>query len=417
MNRSTIIRRDAELLFDEINQHTQIGDGITRPSYGAEESKAMAVVERWANEMGLRTSTDGAGNLHCVYEGSGGKEIVTGSHLDSVPHGGKYDGVAGVVAGLLAIKLRLNDANVAPPMRLIVFRGEESAWFGKCYLGSLGMLGLLTYDDMKRRSAADGETLGRRIAHRGGFEECANNNPPVASLDPKTIDRFIEVHIEQGPVLHTLGSPLGIVDSIRGNYRYKGAEIRGEAGHSGTTPNSQRKDAILGFADLMQRLEQGAKVFEEDLVMTCGVAGTDPERHGPTTIPDLVKFDLEFRSNSETTLETFDRFYRGSTDDVITERRLPNGLLGMRTKTPAARMDPEVRADLLRCAHLTLDTEEPVHLPSGAGHDAAVFALLGVPTGMIFIRNEHGSHNPKESMRLDDFLLATGVLYRAMGGK
>jgi len=224
------------------------------------------------------------------------------------------------------------------------------------------------------------------------------------------------VHIEQGPVLHTLGAPVGIVDSIRGNYRCRGAEIRGEAGHSGTTPNDQRKDAVLAFADLMHRLEQGTKVFGDDLVMTCGVAGTDPARHGPTTIADLVKFDLEFRSSSEVTLELFYRFYRASTEAVLAQRRLPNGLFGVLTKTLAAHMDPEVRNDLLRCAHLTLDTEDPVCLPSGAGHDAAVFAGMDVPTGMIFIRNEHGSHNPKESMRMDDFLLATGVLYRAMGG-
>ena len=272
----------AEQIFTDINECTLPGEGITRPSYSVVESAALAVVDRYAMGFGLETFTDGAGNLHCTIPGSfqTPSEVVTGSHLDSVPHGGRYDGTAGVVAGLLVLKKLCGSTRTKQAARLIVFRGEESAWFGKCYLGSLGLFGLLTEDDMKRRSVQDGETLGRRIAHRGGFPACADNCPPARSLDPKRIARFIEVHIEQGPVLHEAGEPIGIVNSIRGNYRYRGAQIGGEAGHSGTTPTRLRKDAVLAFADVMRRLEEGAKVFGEDLVLTCGVAGTDPGRHG-----------------------------------------------------------------------------------------------------------------------------------------
>lgn len=408
----------AQNIFDDINRYTLPGDGITRPSYSSEESLAMGAVENWAKEFGLTTSLDGVGNLHCTIDGSFAEqgEVVTGSHLDSVPRGGKYDGVAGVVAGLLSLKLLRESSKTRQKPRLIVFRGEESVWFGKCYLGSLGLFGLLTEDDMRRRSVADNETLGRRIAHRGGYAECANNNRATPSMKPGQISRFIEVHIEQGPVLHDAGVPIGIVDSIRGNYRYRGAEIGGEAGHSGTTPNRLRKDAVLAFADLMGRLEQGAKVFGEDLVMTSGVVGTDPARHGATTIADKVTFDLEFRSSSDVQLELFDTFWRATAAAVFAQRGLPSMDIGTVTTTAPAVMDPLVRKDLLFAAHHVLDSEDVMHLPSGAGHDAAVFAQQGVPTGMIFIRNEHGSHNPEESMRLDDFLLATAVLYRAMGG-
>ncbi len=408
----------AEQIFHAINQHTLPGEGITRPSYGLEETEAMCVVERYAKEWGLITRWDGAANLHCVLEQRpNSSEIVTGSHLDSVAHGGRYDGVAGVVAGLLALRrFAQRSSSGKATRRLIVFRGEESAWFGKCYLGSLGMFGLLTADDMRRRSVQDNETLGRRIAQRGGFAECAGNNPPKRSLEPGKLARFIEVHIEQGPVLHEVGERVGIVDSIRGNYRYRGVRIHGAAGHSGTTPNLLRKDAVLAFAEMMMRLELGARVFGEDLVMTCGVAGTDPARHGPTTIADLVTFDLEFRSGSALTLKLFDDFWHATAATVGAQRSLPAVAVPEPTITPPAAMDPVVRKDLLHAAHLTLDTEDPMHLPSGAGHDAAVFARVGVPTGMIFIRNEHGSHNPRESMRMDDFMLAVGVLYRAMGG-
>ncbi len=166
----------------------------------------------------------------------------------------------------------------------------------------------------------------------------------------------------------------------------------------------------------MHRLEKGAQVFGEDLVMTCGVAGTDPARHATTIIPDAFHFNLEFRSGSQATLELFDAFYRTTTESVLAQRNMPGGLLGVRTVTRPEIMDPEVRRDLRRHAHHVLDQEDIRSLPSGAGHDAAVFAQVGVPAGMIFIRNEHGSHNPQESMRMDDFMLATGVLYCAMGG-
>ncbi len=382
----------------------------------------MDEVAKYARAYGLTTSYDNVGNLHCVIEGTFATdgEVVTGSHLDSVPHGGKYDGVAGVVAGLLALKRLAESSKTRQKSRLIVFRGEESAWFGRCYLGSLGMFGLLSKEDLMRVSLHSNETLRSIIVRNwgnGAFVDTDINKGIAPSVRASQFSRFIEVHIEQGPVLHEAGERIGIVDSIRGNYRYRGAQIGGEAGHSGTTPNRLRKDAVLAFADLMQRLDQGAKVFGEDLVMTCGIAGTDPTRHALTTIPDVFTFDLEFRSGSDVTLKLFDAFWRATAAAVQAQRGLPSLHLGQHTTTSPAVMDPVVRRSLLRGASETLDVEDPVHLPSGAGHDAAVFAQMGIPTGMIFIRNEHGSHNPEESMRMDDFMIATGVLYRAMGGE
>lgn len=121
-------------LIEAINVHTEQGDGITRPSYGITESQAMLVVASRAEEHGLVVQWDYAGNLHVVKRGSL-PEVITGSHLDSVPNGGRYDGVAGVVAGLFAII----NSDTPRQLRLIVFRGEESAWFGKCYLGSTAL--------------------------------------------------------------------------------------------------------------------------------------------------------------------------------------------------------------------------------------------------------------------------------------
>jgi beta-ureidopropionase / N-carbamoyl-L-amino-acid hydrolase len=414
----------AQRIFDAINQHTLPGEGITRPSYSLQETLAMDEVAKYARAYGLTTSYDNVGNLHCVLEGTFAieGEVVTGSHLDSVPHGGRYDGVAGVVAGLLVLKRLAESSKTRQKARLIVFRGEESAWFGRCYLGSLGLFGLLTKEDMERTSLHSGDSL-RQIIRRswgtGAFHEGNDvHGIPAPSVHAtKNFSRFIEVHIEQGPALHEAGERIGIVDSIRGNYRYLGAQIGGEAGHSGTTPNRLRKDAVLAFADLMQRLEQGAKVFGEDLVMTCGIAGTDPARHALTTIPDAFTFDLEFRSGSDSTLKLFDAFWRATAAAVQAQRGLPSLKLGKHTTTAPAIMDPVIRRNLLRAASETLDVEDPIHLPSGAGHDAAVFAAMGIPTGMIFIRNEHGSHNPEESMRMDDLMLAAGVLYRAMGGE
>jgi N-carbamoyl-L-amino-acid hydrolase len=385
-------------LIDAINEHTEPhGPGITRPSYGYMESKAMLVVASRAKKMDLMVHWDHAGNLHVVKPGTE-PGVITGSHLDSVPNGGKYDGVAGVAAGLCA----MINANTPRQLRLIVFRGEESAWFGKCYLGSTA---LFKEPDLSLRHK-DGDTLATklRLLREQGFAEAGS-----ASFRPENTLRFLEVHIEQGPVLHKANCAIGIVTSIRGNYRYQNCTITGEPGHSGTTPMNMRKDSVMAFACLMHHIEESLRLYPH-IVATCGVVGTDTVRHAMSVIPDLVKFSFEFRGSNLLAMQEFASAFQNISANIA-EARGTSIELGTPSITEPVMLDSRLFKKLQVIASRYTATP---HIPSGAGHDAAVFQQNGIPTGMIFVRNEHGSHNPQESMRVEDLLIATEVLRDAM---
>lgn len=400
-------RAFAEQLFRYINDCTLPGGrGITRPSYSTFETRAMREVQAWAESRGLRAWFDAASNLHVRLQGTG-PLIAMGSHLDSVPEGGRYDGVAGVVAGMCVIEgaVRAHTVGVVPPnLLLIVYRGEESAWFGKCYLGSLALFGQLPDEWLKLRHRSTDVSLREAIKScpgmHGEWMSFWGSNLFENQLLP---DRFFEVHIEQGPVLVDQHQPIGIVSGIRGNHRYLNAVALGEAGHSGTVPMARRKDAVANFTRFYFELLASRQVAEEQVVLTVGGIGTVPEKHAPSIIPDECRFGLEFRAHDPEVLAGFDR--------LVQKRALDRGIdLGPVLKTAPVLLDADLQQALARGQ---IEVPPPI-LPSGAGHDAAVFQQNGVPTGMIFIRNDHGSHNPAEAMDMDDFLLAVDLLDRAV---
>lgn len=401
--------KTAERHFEEINRHTMPGTGITRPSYSSPETQAMKYVASWATDLGLLVLWDIAGNLHCIREGNL-PEIAFGSHLDSVPSGGRYDGVAGVVAGMMVLERILSEPTEHwSQLRLIVYRGEESAWFGKCYLGSLALFGKLPPEALKLRRRAIGVTLEVAIHEAGGSPLSVQAGMTV--LDPKTIARFFEVHIEQGPVLvnlseQSLNAPIGIVTSIAGNHRFLNAIVSGRAGHSGTTPMKLRDDAVVKFCKFYQEVFNARAVINGSVVVTIGKVSTDPDKHAVSVIPDEVRFTLEYRSGSPEALTRFEEMVRKRAEhrDIV---------LGPCLKTDPVDLDSALIRDVLMPA--VRKTESDVHLlVSGAGHDAAVFQEQGIPTGMIFIRNQFGSHNPNEAMEMADFEVACEALYLAV---
>lgn len=402
----------AETLFAEINA-IGLGDaGITRPSYGAEECIVHAILLERLFRLGLKPTRDHARNLHVRYCPEGtpdGPDVAFGSHLDTVPGGGRYDGTAGVVAGMLVLERAVRERTPPPhPLRLVVLRGEESAWFGKCYLGSSAMFGLLPETALQLPSRDRTHTLADAMRGVGSDMKAIRAG---TSFDPKGLLRFLELHIEQGPVLETSDEPMAVVGSIRGNVRHLSCSVVGESGHSGTTPQSQRRDALLAAADFLHLAEDRAKLFaeqEHDLVFTCGILSTDPSVHAISAIPGRVTFSLEFRSEMDYTLLSFGAALR----DVIADVQARRGVtisLGEPVTTAPVLLDTDTQRLLHRVAGRAVPT-----LPSGAGHDAAVFQAMGVPTGMIFVRNQAGSHNPNEGMRMDDFLKATELLWRAV---
>lgn len=402
-------------LFEALRRMSFDGVGISRATYGEGESGAIALVAEAARREGLQVAHDAAANLVVTLPGRRPELpfVACGSHLDSVPQGGNFDGAAGVLAGLMTL-VTLKRAGVTPPrtLKLFVLRGEESAWFGKCYLGSSALFGRFDPADFDLRQSGTGRTLAECMAEAGADPDILRRREPLVRA--ADIACFLELHIEQGPVMVARGIPVGIVTGIRGNVRHPRAVCRGEAAHSGAVPRWLRRDAVFAASDLVMRLDRHWEALLEqgqDLVLTLGIIGTNPEEHAMSRVPGEVRFSLEWRSQSAEVLEGFAGLLREEAAAVERSRGVAFDF-GPAVPTPPAVMDPRLVAHLdALCRARGIPHEL---LPSGAGHDAAIFANEGVPTAMIFIRNEHGSHNPREAMDHDDFFLGAELLLHGL---
>lgn len=404
----------AEALFDELRAKTGDGVGITRSSFGDGESVALDIVEAKARALGLATERDAGANL--VVTLSGGEPdlpfLACGSHLDSVPQGGNFDGGAGVVAGLAVLADLVRDGfKPRRTLKLYALRGEESARFGKAYVGSSALMGKLTEDDLALKDKS-GATLGECMQAVGVDIARVRNGEPL--LDAKRMAAWLELHIEQAPVLIARKLPIAVVTGVRGNIRHRNIACVGAPGHSGAVPRWLRHDAVFATAELISHIDRHWRTMLErgrDVVVTSGVFGTDPHEHAIARIPGRVDFSFDIRSQSEDTLEAFYDLFL-SECQMIAEERGVEFKFDRRLHAAPALMDVGWIKRFKDAARgLGLPDEE---IPSGAGHDAAVFANAGVPSAMIFVRNEHGSHNPREAMAIDDFLAGVAVLRVAM---
>ncbi|MXX91715.1 MAG: hydantoinase/carbamoylase family amidase [Boseongicola sp. SB0677_bin_26] len=412
----TDIRPDialAERLFAELRRQTSDTRGITRMSYGPGEEIAHAIVRREAEALGLGTETDAACNQYMTLPGQTvAPGIVIGSHLDSVPKGGNFDGAAGVLMGLSVISGLVAAGRVPPwPITVMAIRAEESAWFSASYIGSRAAFGRLTAQELDTVvRAGDGVTLRQAIAAAGGHvDDIALGGGHLA---PEDVAVFLEPHIEQGPVLALKDMPLGIVTNIRGSLRFRRAVCRGTYAHSGTTPREVRRDAVLAVSELVTELDRLWRRFQaqgNDLTVTVGEIATDPEEASFSKVAGLVRFSLDVRSNSIASLDEFAVELKAMAAAIESDRNVSFDF-GPRTSTTPARMHPAVIAGLRQAADAA---RQPVlDMPCGAGHDAATFAGLGVPAGMLLLRNENGSHNPYEHMDIGDFSVGAEVLMR-----
>ncbi len=404
-------RNLARDLFARVRIETAVpGGGITRESYGIGETRAIDVLAEEARNLGLETRYDPAANLYITPEGTWPTgAIVVGSHLDSVPCGGNFDGLAGVIAGLLIV-LKAKRAGLNKPIVALGLRGEESAWYGVPYVGAKALMGKLTKNELDRphRTRPRLTLRGAMAGTAAAFSGMTRIEAGERLLSESMISEFWELHIEQGPVLESEKIPVGLVTGVRGNVRAPNARVYGTPGHSGTTPHKLRQDAVVRFADLIMELENRRGKMEEsagtDLVFTCGIAGTDPQHHAMTKIASLVHFSLDIRSMSDDEANGFLEYaqrYAGDTvywDDIV--------------RTPSAWLSKALFSQTyMACKKLGVPFKD---MPSGAGHDAAVFQGAGVPSGMVFVRNQGGSHNPHEDMNIDDFMLGVEVLWETV---
>lgn len=409
------LRPLARRLFDELRSQSFDGVGVTRECFSPAETAAQELIAGAAASHGLAVERDRGSNLIVTLPGRdpAAPFIATGSHLDTVPRGGNYDGAAGVVAGLLSL-LALQASAIQPPrsIKLIALRGEESAWFGKSWIGSHALLGRLRPSDLALRRFDTGRPLRDCLDDVGA--DVAAIERGEALLPPSQIAAFIETHIEQGPVLEAKGLPLGVVTGIYGNLRHMNVVCRGQAAHAGATPRFLRHDALVALADVVMRMDFHWARWLDDgkqLTLTHGIAGTDPKEHAVSRVPGEVHFSVEIRADNSRAMHEFHSLLKQEAKAVENERGVSFSFDVPIVNEPAP-MDPRWigRLDEL-CTRAGIPHER---LASGAGHDAAVFAHAGIPTAMLFIRNAHGSHNPDEDMDIEDLLLGARVLADAL---
>lgn len=401
----------AEKLFSDVRELTFDGVGVTRQSYGRGESDTADYLRAFAASEGLEVRADRAANLVFGLPQTAAASAVTwcGSHIDSVPQGGNFDGYAGVVAGLLClVAQKAGGTPYARPLEVVAFRGEESAWFGKAYMGSGALFGKVSESDLALKQRTTGESMEACMRRCGADVEAIRAQQTL--LDKARIKAYLELHIEQGPVMVARQLPLAVVSGIRGNVRHNRVVCHGDAQHSGVVPRWLRHDAMFAVADLIMRIDEHWRVLLErgtDLVVTTGIVSTDPAEHSISRIPGQVSFSLEARSKSTDTLEAFYQLMRAECGSIERERGV-RFEFDRRLLSDPATMDEKLCGVLSEaCAAQEAAFEL---IPSGAGHDASLFANAGIPSGMLFVRNQNGSHNPHEAMDIEDFMLGVGAM-------
>lgn len=402
----------AHRFLTELAQLTADPPGFTRASYGTGEQTAHDLARREAEKLGLEVTIDPVGNLYMTLPGQDRTlpAVLTGSHLDSVRHGGNFDGAAGVAAGLGVVE-RMQAGNVSPlrDITVIAIRAEESVWFPSSYIGSRAIFGQLSKHELDTTRRSDTErSLADHIRDAGFNPDHISDG--IGFRSPADIAAFFEVHIEQGPILESENTTLGLVTGVRGSVRYRQARCLGAYGHSGATPRSHRRDAVFATAELIQSVEARWQHFEdigEDLVVTIGILQTDPEQHAFSKVPGETGFSIDVRALSRDTLDTFETELKELCGKIGKERNVTFDL-GQKTTSDSNSLDVGLLDRLGRLARASGISLRL--MASGGGHDASVFAGNGVPSALIFVRNQNGSHNPGEGMDQKDLDQAISLL-------
>jgi allantoate deiminase len=341
----------------------------------------------WMREAGMEVSVDAAGNLRGVRAGTTTRRLVIASHLDTVPNAGAFDGILGVVLGVALVEA---SGAGGPTLEVIGFSEEEGVRFGIPFIGSRAVAGTL---DEHILTPAVLDAIRAFGLDPAGL--------PDARLSPETV-AYLEFHIEQGPVLESLGIPLGIVDAIVGQSRLN-LTFRGRANHAGTTPMSLRRDALAAAAEWICQVEKLA-ASEPGLVATVGSIAVEP--NATNVIVERTSVSLDVRHSC-------DKTRRSAVSAMLAAAEQIGGRRGIaldreeRLDQPAVALDMKLRDTLSRSVQ---EAGYPVHrMVSGAGHDAMILAPH-VPTAMLFLRSPGGiSHHPDESVIDADVDAAIGA--------
>jgi allantoate deiminase len=375
---------------------------LTRQFAGEAMRRANQAVGEWMQAAGMEVHQDNVGNLRGRYEAAGPNRpvLILGSHLDTVRDAGRYDGPLGVMVAIAAVQ-RLHDRDERLPfaIEVIAFADEEGLRFSSTYLGSRAVAGLLGASDLDRPDP-DGVTIAQAIGAFGG--------DPSRIGDDRWHGRpvgYVEVHIEQGPVLEGLGLPVGVVTAIAGQARYRVTFV-GSAGHAGTVPMRGRRDALAAAAEFVLAVES-AGTSREGLVATVGQLTVHPG--ASNVIPGEVAVSLDVRHPDELTRIESTRQLVERAHEIASRRGVESTaeLLSDNSSVPCSANLQALLTRAVEACGLT-----PVHLASGAGHDAVPMSSI-TEVAMLFVRCKGGiSHNPAESVTKEDVAVSIDVLER-----
>ncbi|WP_443030936.1 allantoate amidohydrolase [Streptomyces sp. CB02400] len=380
---------------------SSVSGGYRRFAWGGADADCRGWFEEQARGRGLTYEVDRNGNQWAwLGDPADGDAVVTGSHLDSVPDGGAFDGPLGVVSAFAALdELRQRGVRFGKPLGIVNFGDEEGARFGLACVGSRLTAGVLTVEQAHRLTDGDGITLPQAM-------EAAGYDPDAIGPDPERLDRigaFVELHVEQGRALDLSGDHVGIASAIwpHGRWRF---DFRGEANHAGTTRLADRRDPMLSYAGTVIAARREAELA--GAVATFGKIAVEP--NGVNAIPSLVRGWLDSRAADQKSLDTV---VDGVREAARAHAREHGVTLDVEREsfTPVVEFDHALRDELARILGTGTGTgiEVPV-LGTGAGHDAGILSGR-VPTAMLFVRNPTGvSHSPAESATEDDCV--AGVL-------
>jgi allantoate deiminase len=413
---------------DELGQVTDEPGRLTRTFLSPAMRRANALVAEWMREAGLTVREDGVGNLIGRLEagsssdaasvaaralggspvrrnqaaplrGRGTPTLLLGSHLDTVRTAGRFDGALGVLLPIVALA-ELRRTGVALPFAVEVlgFSEEEGVRFSSAYLGSKGYTGRLRAADLRLKDA-DGVTV--RQAIEGVFGP--DFSPPPRAHAPSQLLGYVEVHIEQGPVLESRGEALGVVSAIAGQTRAS-LSFTGRAGHAGTTPMALRRDALTGAAEFILAAESLA-AFQPPLVATVGRIAAAPG--AANVIPGRVELSLDLRHPRDAARTRALRALRSAAQTIARRRKLEFAW-AVTQENDAVACSPQLSGLLERSVEAQQGS--CLRLPSGAGHDGVIVSALA-PIAMLFVRCRGGlSHHPDEHAEPADLALALGAV-------
>ena len=384
------------------------GGGLTRLAFSKEDLEARKFLINLIEKNGFKLKIDNVGNIYAIYdEGceADAKPVCVGSHIDSVPNGGFYDGTLGVMAGLEALSsIKETGIKLKRPLWLINFSCEESSRFKTATIGSKIISGKLSQQRLHELKDEDGISLFEAMS-AAGFKP---QNLDEAILKENSLHAYLELHIEQGPVLERSAISVGVVSGIAAPIRFE-ITIRGKADHSGATPMNMRSDALLAASHIIIAANKFAK-NKKTAVATVGYVHAKPGVLN--VVPGETRLGVDLRDIDKKSLDELNLELRNFIKELSCELKFSYEIRELSSDEPVKLSEHAINLLEDEAAKLGVET---LTLPSGAGHDAMNLTKLANSVGMLFIPCVDGiSHNTKEAINFKDAVSATKILTNAL---